>query len=181
MNGLATREKTRLWLLLLIGIVATLLGQTQAREIFTPSLPESGVFAAQTPASTGEITTSCQYDALDSLLAANTLSKGERLGLVYERVSGAPAATTAEEAMGQMHGTLDAVEDAFSGVPKATNPGLKPDGRMYPAQPDRIVTGADGGMSATSLKQVTTYGPNGSITVTDRATGSVLFHKPGGG
>ena len=113
--------------------------------------------------------------------AAKTLPKGERLGMVYDRVRGAPGATTAEEAMGQMHGTLDAVEDAFSGVPKATNPGLKPDGRMYPVQPDRIVTGADGAMTATSRGHITTYGPNGSITVTDRATGAVVFHKPGGG
>ena len=113
--------------------------------------------------------------------ASKTLPKGERLALVYDRVRGAPAATTAEEAMGQMHGTLDAVEDAFSGVPKAANPGLKPDGRMYPVQPDRIFTGADGTMTATSRGHVTSYGPNGSITVTDRATGAVVFHKPGGG
>lgn len=68
----ATREKTRLWLLILVGIVATLLGQTHAREIFAPSPPESGIFAAQTPASTEENYDACRYDALDSLLAANT-------------------------------------------------------------------------------------------------------------
>ena len=67
----ATREKTRLWLLLLIGVVATLLGQTHAREIFAPSPHESGIFATQTQASTGENYDGIQYDALDSLLAAN--------------------------------------------------------------------------------------------------------------
>jgi hypothetical protein len=67
----ATREKTRLWLLILVGVVATLLGQTHAREIFAPSPHESGVFAAQTQASTGENYDGTQYDALDSLLAAN--------------------------------------------------------------------------------------------------------------
>jgi hypothetical protein len=67
----ATREKMRLWLLLLIGVVATLLGQTHAREIFTPSPPESGIFATQTQASTGQNYDGIQYDALDSLLAAN--------------------------------------------------------------------------------------------------------------
>jgi hypothetical protein len=53
----ATREKTRLWLLILVGVVATLLGQTHAREIFAPSPHESDVFAAHTQASTGENTT----------------------------------------------------------------------------------------------------------------------------
>jgi len=67
----ATREKTRLWLLLLIGVVATLLGQTHAREIFAPSSHESGIFATQTQASTGKIYDVCRYDAPDSLLAAN--------------------------------------------------------------------------------------------------------------
>lgn len=66
----ATREKTRLWLLLLIGVVATLLGQTHAREIFAPSPHGSGIFATQTQASTGEIYDVCRYDAPDSLLAA---------------------------------------------------------------------------------------------------------------
>ncbi|MFN5832151.1 MAG: hypothetical protein ACK459_00285 [Akkermansiaceae bacterium] len=66
----ATREKTRLWLLILVGVVATLLGQTHAREIFAPSPHESGIFAEQTQASTGENYDACQYDTLDSLLAA---------------------------------------------------------------------------------------------------------------
>jgi RHS repeat-associated protein len=66
LKGLATREKTRLWLLLLIGVVATLLGQTNAREIFAPSPHASGVFAAQTQASTGENYDGIQYDALEA-------------------------------------------------------------------------------------------------------------------
>ena len=68
----ATREKTRLWLLILVGVVATLLGQTHAREIFVPSPHESGVFAAQTQATTGENLDACRYDVPDSLLAAKT-------------------------------------------------------------------------------------------------------------
>ncbi len=67
----ATREKTQLWLLILVGVVATLLGQTHAREIFAPSPHESGIFATQTQASTGQNYDGIQYDALDSLLAAN--------------------------------------------------------------------------------------------------------------
>ena len=66
----ATGEKTRLWLLIFVGVVATLLGQTHAREIFTPSPHESGIFAPQTQASTGENYDGIPYDPLDSLLAA---------------------------------------------------------------------------------------------------------------
>jgi len=69
-----------------------------------------------------------------------TMSKADRLNKVFNQVTAAPNATTAQEAMQQMHTTLDAVEDAYSGVPKNPNPGLTPDGRMYPAQPDNIVT-----------------------------------------
>lgn len=118
----------------------------------------------------------------DFLNAAETaLTKGQRLNMVYDGVTKAPAATTAQEAMQQMNSTLDAVEDAYSGVPKNPNPGLASDGRMYPAQADRMVTEADGSITATSRGHVTTYGPNGSITVTDRATGAVVYSKPGGG
>lgn len=121
--------------------------------------------------------------SLHALPAAETtvLTKAQRLETVFQRVGSAPSAKTAEEAIQQMHGTLDAVEDAFSGVPRNPNPGLKPDGRMYPVQADRMVTDADGTITATSRAHVTTYGPNGSITVTDRATGAVVFQKPGGG
>lgn len=68
----AAREKTRLWLLILIGVVATLLGQTHAREIFAPSPDESGEIAASTPASTGEFYDGDRYDVPDSLLAAKS-------------------------------------------------------------------------------------------------------------
>lgn len=77
----ATREKTRLWLLILVGVVATLLGQTHARQIFAPSPPASGVFAAQTQASTGENYDGIQYDALDSLLAAKSVATPHGLAL----------------------------------------------------------------------------------------------------
>lgn len=98
----ATREKTRLLLLLLVGVVATLLGQTHAREIFAPSPPESGVFATQTPATTGEIYVVCQYDTLDSLLAANATVRAEsaaqgamlRMQLGAEEVAGARLPST---------------------------------------------------------------------------------------
>jgi len=99
----ATREKTRLWLLTLVGVVATLLGQTHAREIFAPSPHESGVFAAQTQASTGENYDACQYDTLGSLLAANTAGTVERGGLNLFR-AGPDGLATREAASGWKQG-----------------------------------------------------------------------------
>jgi RHS repeat-associated protein len=109
------------------------------------------------------------------------LNKGQRLDLVYGFVREIPPATSAEQAMQQFHRTLDAVEDAFSGVCKSSNPGLKPDGRMYPALPDRMSFEPDGSIVATSRGHITTYGPDGSITVIDRLSGATVFSKPGGG
>ena len=89
----ATREKTRLWLLILVGVVATLLGQTHAREIFAPSPHESGVFATQTQASTGENYDGIQYDALDSLLAANRVANPVPSMMARVIPEGIPATT----------------------------------------------------------------------------------------
>jgi hypothetical protein len=99
----ATREKTRLWLLLLIGVVATLLGQTHARQIFAPSPHGSGIFATQTQASTGEIYDVCRYDAPDSLLAANKAGAAERGGLNLFR-AGPDGLATREAATGWKEG-----------------------------------------------------------------------------
>jgi hypothetical protein len=77
----ATREKTRLWLLILVGVVATLLGQTHAREILALSPHVSGVFAAQTQASTGQNYDACPCDVLDSLIVANRVGKVEQYAL----------------------------------------------------------------------------------------------------
>jgi RHS repeat-associated protein len=119
--------------------------------------------------------------AMGRVVKCPTMSKADRLNKIFGQVTSAPNSTTAQQAMQQMHTSLDAVEDAYSGVPKNPNPGLAPDGRMYPAQPDNIVVGDDGSITATSRGHITTYGSDGSITVTDRATGNVVYYKPGGG
>ncbi len=109
----ATGEKTRLWLLLLVGVVAALIGQTHAREIFAPSPPASGIFAAQTQASTGENYDGIPYDALDFLLAANTAGRGpvivgETMSRVTEAARGVPGAKILND-MPTFTGTADQV------------------------------------------------------------------------
>lgn len=50
----------------------------------------------------------------------------------------------------------------------------------YPAQSDNIEVGADGTITAKSRGHVSEYGNDGSITVKERATGNIVFQKPGG-
>jgi hypothetical protein len=87
-----------------------------------------------------------------------------------------PKAANAEEAMLQMNTTLEAVEDQAL-VPREANPGMQSTERMYPAQEDNIVRGSDGSITAKSRGHITRYGADGSVTVTERATGKVVFQK----
>jgi hypothetical protein len=112
---------------------------------------------------------------------AKPLPMSQRLNLVYEKLDSAYPATNPMEAMQQMNRVLDTVEDAYSGVPKNPAPSLKSDGRMYPVQSDNIVVQPSGGITATSRRHVTTYGPDGSITVKVKETGQVVYQKKGGG
>jgi hypothetical protein len=105
----ATSYKKRLWLLLLIGVLATLFGQTHAGEIFAPSPHESGVFAAQTQASTGENYDGIQYDALDSLLAANG---GGRAGTEVVQRWMSQAELQATQTTGLLRGGRDGIHYA---------------------------------------------------------------------
>lgn len=89
-----------------------------------------------------------------------------------------PSRRSAEAAMAQMNEALEIVEDTHSGIPKDPNPSLDTGGRMYPAQVDRIVKRADGAIKAVSRGHVAQYGANGSMRVTERVTGKVVFQKP---
>jgi len=121
------------------------------------------------------------YGGKGGTLAAprgEVLTRQSRLLAVFQRLGSTPRATNAEGAMAQMNATLEAVEDTYSGVPRSPNPSAKvSDGRMYPALEDNIRRSADGTITATSRGHVFTYGPNGSITVTEKGTGNVVFRK----
>ena len=120
----ATREKTRLWLLILVGVVATLLGQTHAREIFAPSPHVSGIFAEQTQASTGENYDGIQYDALDSFLAANGTGQLVQTEFAFARGASiqTPGVTQAGEAFVRVGATevSTGVRTGSYAMPEAT-------------------------------------------------------------
>jgi hypothetical protein len=111
------------------------------------------------------------------------MTRRQRLVEYYKRLQGCPPATTAEEALGRVRDTLTEVEDAYSGIPRSDPPPPigQSDGRMYPPLDDNVKRLADGGITAGTLRQNIGIGPDGSITITNRATGQVEFWQPGGG
>jgi len=50
----------------------------------------------------------------------------------FRRLDKGSAPSSADDALQRVNRTLDEVEDELSGVPRNPNPGLEPDGRMYP-------------------------------------------------
>lgn len=104
----------------------------------------------------------------------------ERLREYFKRLGEQPKAANADEALGQVSRTLNAVEDELSGVVRKDPPPPPnmPDGRMYPPLADNIVRNADGSISARTRGHTINCGADGSITITNRKTGNVDFHKP---
>jgi hypothetical protein len=92
-----------------------------------------------------------------------------------------PAPTTADEALNQINSTLTGVEDEFSGVPENPNPGLEPDGRMYPPREDNIVQDEDDGLTAKTRGNIIKISADGSVTILSRRTGEIVYNREGGG
>ena len=107
-------------------------------------------------------------------------TKRERLAEFYRRLATAATCRTSEEALNLLASTLNAVEDEHSGV--SYNPeSWQTDGRMYPAQADRIrsVAGRSGVFCLHHVRHLTFVSAVGSIEIHDRATGAVVFTKAG--
>lgn len=89
----------------------------------------------------------------------------ERLALFFQALKEAEPASSADDALKLVESVLDAVEDTHSGVPKADNPPLEYQGRMYAPRQDFVFRRADGGISAYSKGHLLELGANGSIAV----------------
>jgi hypothetical protein len=107
-------------------------------------------------------------------------SKAQRLQLLFTQLAAAPPAANHDEAYALIANTLNAIEDACSGVP-ANPANWRTDGRLYPPQ-------ADMGRSHLTLPGVTVYrnvghrtliGTNGALAIQDTLNDSIIFEKPG--
>jgi hypothetical protein len=106
-------------------------------------------------------------------------SKTERFTEFTRRLSAAPPASTAEEALSLLADTLNAVEDEFSGVPYDPEK-WQSDGRMYPPQADseRKVPGRPELRRYRSRSHNTIIGDDGSIEI-KTLDGTTVVNKPG--
>jgi len=96
-------------------------------------------------------------------VAGQQLSKGQRLGLIQD-ILGKLNPKNADEALGQLGRVMDKVEDTCSGVAKNPNPGLHPDGRMYPPKADNVFPQPDGSIIFQTRGHRGTISPDGKIT-----------------
>lgn len=107
------------------------------------------------------------------------VSRPEWLAELYRRLDASPAPGSADEAFGLVCRTLEEVEDALSGVSKASSPpplGLD-DGRMYPPQADRIVRDAGGRISAKTRFHRLICESDGRIEIINSLSGLTEFKK----
>ncbi len=122
---------------------------------------------------------------LNPSFVPRVMTKGERLGLFNRRLLDARGASSADDAFKLLGRTMDDVEDAFSGVARARNPGLKYDGRMYPPRADYTTRLPNGGLESITKGNVVRIGPDGSIRIflrnADGSLGAQVLEKLGAG
>ena len=106
-------------------------------------------------------------------------SKAERLAIFMDRLSRATASGSADEAYALVAGTLNQVEDEFSGVPFDPR-NWKTDGRLYPPQEDNkhLVLGNPLVSRYRSVAHNLFIGANGAIEI-HTVRGDVLLQKRG--
>ena len=108
------------------------------------------------------------------------LAKHERLKLFFERLAQSPPASSAEGAFALISATLDAIEDAHSGVASVPFPGHD-DGRIRgPVWEDSAPHASTPGVFSYRHTHHTTYvGPGGAILLWDRKNKAVILSKSG--
>ena len=114
-------------------------------------------------------------------LSQTALPISTRLALLWSRLSQASQAKSAAEALKQISRILDEVEDGFSGIPKNPNPGLKPDGRMYPPKSDFVKQNPDGSLTVITKGHRSEIARDGTINAISKKTGLTEFTKMGAG
>ncbi|MFY0256321.1 RHS repeat domain-containing protein, partial [Chitinophaga sp. 30R24] len=108
------------------------------------------------------------------------LSKSERLGIFINRLKSASAAKNQEEALKLINSTLDKVEDAYSGVPKAPGIPNRDDGRMYGILDKKyVITQEDGTMIANTKGNRIILEKDGGFKIQSKDGTKTFLDKPG--
>jgi hypothetical protein len=108
------------------------------------------------------------------------LSIPARLTELFRRLDRLPLPHSAGQAFDELNTTLEKVEDESSGVPRNPDPGLTPDGRMYPPREDHTNRLPDGGISAQTKGHNIEIAADGATRITSRRTGDVVYERPAG-
>ncbi len=114
---------------------------------------------------------------------SSSLSKKERLLVFLNRLAGARPAANHDEAMALLAGTLNDVEDEFSGIPYDPEE-RGADGRMYPPSALYRYTKweRNGVRCYRQVAHATFVADNGAVEIRSRSgseLGGVLFEKQG--
>lgn len=106
-------------------------------------------------------------------------SKDERFAEFLMRLSAAPSASTAQDALSLLSDSLNQVEDELTDIPYAPE-SWQTDGRMYPPQADfaRDVSGREDLVRYRSKVHNTYIRNNGAIEIHD-TNGTAVFSKAG--
>ena len=116
-------------------------------------------------------------------LWVHNTSMPERLREFYRRLAELPPAESSGEALEQIRGTMNGVEDDLSGIPCEPIPGKGdlPNGRMYPPFNDSVHINPDGSLEGITKGHRIDMGSDGTIIISPRSGGDPVFTKPGGG
>ncbi len=111
----------------------------------------------------------------------NSTPISQRLQEYFRRLTDAPPADSADEALSLVCDLLDQVEDELSGIPKQ-DPSPAPnmsDGRMYPPLADYVNRHPGGSLTARSRAHTIEIGADGTITIINRRSKNVEIIKHG--
>lgn len=103
----------------------------------------------------------------------------QRLQIFFQKLTDAPPAASAEEALALVCHTIEAVEDEFCSVPRETPAPLHFTGRMYAPKADHTRRQPDGTLVADTRGHRVYCQSNGAISIVALPKRRMLFEKPG--
>ena len=109
-----------------------------------------------------------------------SISKRDRLVLIYERLAEAELSSSGHEGFDLLSRIIDAVEDEFTDIPNVPA-NYQFDGRIYPPQRDnrRVAPGHANVIRYRTVAHNVFVGSNGALEIQVAKSGTAEFEKPG--